>query len=287
MDNEEGASMASWFLLSCPYANRVGSGCSRPGSSEETYLVPLFSSDTWLGAFGCHLLSSYWKMSAEESLFLIMGRKRQQREKWCLWSASMLLQVLSLQGLQGLQSSSQADVIQETSTPCQLGLQGSINWKNDSGPIHSIPCLLYSLVLFEDWYDFIAKLKCMCLYACVCVYVPTGECSCVCMCMSVNLCVHVCMLLCVHALVCVCLCVHTSLCLCVHVPIGKCSCMWLCMSMSMCVCLHVFVCVHAPVCAYVCTCFCMCLCMHSCGWVAKLRELYPKKARPGQSLLGL
>lgn len=96
---------------------------------------------------------------------------------------------------------------------------------NNCGPIHSIPCLLYSLVLFEDWYDFIAKLKCMCIYACVCVYVPTGECSCVCMCMSVNLCVHVCMLLCVHALVCVCLCVHTSLCLCVHVPIGKCSCM--------------------------------------------------------------
>lgn len=81
---------------------------------------------------------------------------------------------------------------------------------NNCGPIHSIPCLLYSLVLFEDWYDFIAKLKCMCIYACVCVsvQVPTGECSCVCMCMSVNLCVHVCMLLCVHALVYVCVCVY-------------------------------------------------------------------------------
>lgn len=131
MDNEEGGSMASWFLLSCPYANSVGSGWSRPGSSEETYLVPLFSSDTWLGAFGCHLLSSYWKMSAEESLFLTMGRKRQQREKWCLWKCLHATSGSFPVGASRLAIIQLGWCHSGTSTPCQLCLQRSINWKND------------------------------------------------------------------------------------------------------------------------------------------------------------
>lgn len=124
----------AWQVGFCCHAHTpTGWGVGAPGLAAQRKHTWYHCSHQTLGwePLDVTCFPSYWKMSAEESLFLIMGRKRQQREKWWLWSASMLLQVLSLQGLQGLQSSSQADVIQETSSPCQLCLQGSINWKND------------------------------------------------------------------------------------------------------------------------------------------------------------
>lgn len=168
--------MASWFLLSCPYANRVGSGWSGSGSSEETCSVPLFSSDTWLWAFGCHLLSSYCKMSAEESLFFIMRRKRQQREKWGFWKCHHATSV-SLPVVASRHAVAQPGwchlgdtVLHANSAYKEHELQGE--WHNSHGfcrimdQISSavpIPCLLYALFLF-NCYD------CTWVYMCLYVY---------------------------------------------------------------------------------------------------------------------
>lgn len=166
-------------------------------------------------------------MSAEESLFFIMRRKRQQREKCCFWkchhATSVSLPVVCSHPARLMSFGGH-------SAPCQFCLQGNINFKeNDRIPMGFKELWTKSLlhsptpVYFISWFCLIVMVVHRCVCLCMCIYTYRW----MFMCMHVYVSMYVCMLLCVcirmFACCCVCLCrqVYMSLYVCMHL------CWWL------------------------------------------------------------